>query len=1036
MKTRLLLRSLNTFLEMLRERGWLLKWLAAALGLACAAGPLYARGPEKAMSQYVRERWGSERGFPSGPVYAIAQTADGYLWIGTAEGLVRFDGLNFQLFSRANTAGPAGAVLGLTADSENNLWVRLQGAHLLRYHDGKFDDASSGFERPEVAVTAMGKGKDGTAIFAGLRNGTFRYTAGRFLKFAPMPSLPNFLVISVAEMTDGRILLGTRDTGLFQFSGGQISAGPTELRDRKINCLLPSDKEELWIGTDNGLTRWNGKELVNTSIPSALMNAQILAIGKDRQSNTWVGTAEGLFRIDSAGVSSRDEEHRGPGGGVTAIFEDREGNVWTGSTQGLERFRDSAFTTYSVAEGLPSESNGPLYVDSEGRTWFGPSEGGLYWLKEGLVGRANRAGLEKDVVYSITGGRGELWLGRQRGGLTHLQYRAGALTSETYTQPQGLAQNSVYAVHQSRDGAVWAATLSGGVSRLKDGKFSTYTTANGLLSNTVVSIAEKSDGTMWFATPKGLSVLSNDRWQDFTQKDGLPSENVSCLLEDSLGTLWLGTAGGLASIRAGSVWAPEEVPHSLREPIFGIEEDRNGGLWIATASRVLRVDRDKLSRGKLGNGDLREYGLADGLRGTEGVKRNRSVVADQLGRIWFSMNNGISFIDPARAAGSPVPALIHIEELSADGTAINLQGAVRIPAAHQRVTFRYAGLSLSVPERVRFKYKLEGFDRDWSEPGTAREATYTNLDSGSYRFRLMASNSDGLWNSSESIVQLKIDPVLWQTWWFRLSGALLLALAILISFRLRVLRLTRQMNMRFEERLAERTRIAQELHDTLLQGLLSASMQLHVADDQLADDSPAKPLVNRVLTLMGQVIVEGRNAVRGLRSSKRGSPDLEQAFSQIRQEFPVHSEFRVIVEGTPRPLRAAIRDEVYGIGREALVNAFRHSHASDVEVELEYAASHLRVLVRDNGSGIDPHIARSGREGHWGLSGMRERAERIGARFRVLSGASAGTEVEMSIPGTIAYEFSPSSRPGGWFSKLRPSRLEEHEVKVQSGGPK
>jgi signal transduction histidine kinase len=345
---------------------------------------------------------------------------------------------------------------------------------------------------------------------------------------------------------------------------------------------------------------------------------------------------------------------------------------------------------------------------------------------------------------------------------------------------------------------------------------------------------------------------------------------------------------------------------------------------------------------------------------------------------------------------------------------------MRIPAAHQRFTFSYAGLSLSVPERVRFRYRLDGFDRDWSEPVAEREATYTNLDAGPYRFRVMASNSDGLWNSAESAMQFEIEPVFWQTWWFRLTGVLMIGLAILVFFRLRLIRLTKQMNIRFEERLAERTRIAQELHDTLLQGFLSASMQLNVANDRLAVDSPAKPLVGRVLELMGLVIEEGRNAVRGLRSSKMSSADLEEAFSRVRQEFPVQSQigFRVIVEGSPRPLRSAIRDEVYLIGREALVNAFRHAHASDIELELEYAASYLRVLIRDNGSGIDTQVLRSGRDGHWGLSGMKERTERIGGKLRVLSRAVAGTEVELSVPGQIAFELRSDDHPAGWLSRL------------------
>jgi anti-sigma regulatory factor (Ser/Thr protein kinase) len=375
------------------------------------------------------------------------------------------------------------------------------------------------------------------------------------------------------------------------------------------------------------------------------------------------------------------------------------------------------------------------------------------------------------------------------------------------------------------------------------------------------------------------------------------------------------------------------------------------------------------------------------------------------------------------------PALVHVEEISADGRPMNVVQGVRIPAPHQRIILKYVGLSLSTPARVRFKFRLDGFDPGWSEPTAAREAMYTNLDSGSYRFRVIASNSDGVWNGSESTLEFKIEPVFWQTWWFRLTSILMIGLVILTFFRLRMLGLTKQMNIRFEERLAERTRIAQELPDTLLQGFLSASMQLHVANDRLTADSPAKPLVTRVLELMSHVVEEGRNSVQGLRSSKSSLPDLENAFSQIRHEFPVQSQisFRVIVEGTPRLLRSVIRDEVYLIGHEALSNAFRHAQASEIEVEIEYAASHLRVLVRDNGGGIDTQVLRSGREGHWGLSGMKERTERIGGKLRVLSRAVAGTEVELSVPGNIAFEVRPGNRPAGWLSRLYKKRKNDEK---------
>jgi signal transduction histidine kinase len=375
-------------------------------------------------------------------------------------------------------------------------------------------------------------------------------------------------------------------------------------------------------------------------------------------------------------------------------------------------------------------------------------------------------------------------------------------------------------------------------------------------------------------------------------------------------------------------------------------------------------------------------------------------------------------VDPARLTSSSAPAIVHIQTIFADGSPVDVRGPVRIPAHRQRITFGYAGLSLSVPERVRFRYALDPFDRGWSEPTASREAVYTNLGPGSYRFRVIASNTDGVWNGSETALGFEIEPAFWQTGWFRLSGLLACAVTVLALYRIRMHQLTRQLNVRFNERLSERTRIAQELHDTLLQGFLSASMQLHVAADRLPEDSPAKQAISRVLQLMGQVIDEGRNAVRGLRSDDASTHDLAQAFSRIQEELaiPEPIAFRVIVEGQPRPLHPLLRDEIYRIGREALVNAFRHSHAENIEMEMEYMARQFRFLVRDNGCGIDPKVLQSGREGHWGLPGMRERSERIGGRLHVWSSAAAGTEVELSVPGHIAYQGQPSNGAWGWLA--------------------
>jgi signal transduction histidine kinase/ligand-binding sensor domain-containing protein len=1045
---RLWLKNSNISLEARHRWNLFRKGLFVALALACSASLARALDPNRILSQYMREHWGSEKGFTGGSVTSLAQTPDGYLWIGTEKGLIRFDGLSFRTFPQATpTPFPIGPVQALASDSQGNLWILLQSTKILRYHEGKFE---LGREVAEFGITSLLKRADGSVLFASLAYGPLTYNSGKFELLntpsgSPSPPAgasevatdelssrlswatgvvphrfaePNSAVISMVETSDGKVWLGTRDKGLFYMSQGRLVPVATKLSGAKINCLLASGSHELWIGTDKGVLRWDSAKVTSVEIPPALRHLDVLSMIRDRDSNIWLGTPGGLIRVNSGGVVLDASSPQTPIL-VTALLEDREGNLWAGSPSGIERIRDSAFVTFSTA-GLQSESSGPVYVDQSERVWFAPFEGGLHWLKGKKSGSVPNDRLSQDVVYSIAGTKDDLWIGRQQGGLTHLRYSSGSLTTTTYTEKNGLAQNSVYAVFQSRDGTVWAGTLSGGVSEFRNGRFNTYTTANGMSSNSITSIAETSGGTMWFATPSGLNSLSGGNLRSLGIREGLPSQNISCLLTDSADLLWIGTASGLAYVISGQIQVPTAVPASLHEQILGIAEDKLGWFWISTSSHVLRIKRDSLLRNSVGESDVREYGLDDGLHGTEGVKRQQSVFADSQDKIWFSMNRGISVVDPSRAISVSVPAIVHIEELSSDGNPVGLNGPIRLSGGHRRLNFAYSALSLSVPDRVRFKYKLEGVDEGWSRPVAERQVTYNNISSGAYRFRVIASNSEGLWNSAESSVSFKIEPAYWQTWWFRLSGLLACVLAILLFVRLRMRALAARMNMRFEERLAERTRIAQELHDTLLQGFMSASMQLHVADDRLPEDSPAKPLLGRVLQLMGRVIDEGRNTVRGLRSPDVVRQNLEEAFSRIQKDLAIstQSEFRVIVEGAPRQLRPVIHDEIYFIGREALANAFRHSGATEVVVEIEYSTSHLRVLVRDNGCGMDPQLLTTGRDGHWGLSGMRERAERIGGKLKVLSMASAGTEIHLSVPSRLAFEPEFSTRQSLWFSRL------------------
>jgi PAS domain S-box-containing protein len=760
------------------------RWILIGILLAGLVTDARALDPNRLPSQYVREQWTTETRFPGGGVNGIAQTADGYLWIGTDRGLLRFDGFNFRPVSFASIATASNVpILQLLTDAGGKLWVRPQGADLVRQKDGAFESVRYG----PVAITALSKDNHDGVLVSDIAQGTFRFMEDRVQKLGP-PSPP---VISLAETADGNIWMGTLGDGLFLLRGGRVTLVNAGLPDRKINCLLAIGSDELWVGTDTGLYRGNGTGFRRLELPSSLGIVQVLSLLRDRDSNIWVGTTRGLLRINAKGISFSEENELRGDGGINVLFEDREGNLWIGGARGPGRIRDSAFVTYSSVSDRRFEHNGPVYVDPEDRTWLAPAQGGLYVLQNGHVQPVTSIP-PKEVVYSISGGTDEVWAGRQRGGLTRLQFRNGAIGSQSYTEANGLAQNSAYAVYESRDGSVWAGTLNGGVSKFKDGRFTTYTTTNGLASNTISAILETRDGGMWFATPNGLSSFSNGQWRTYTPVEGLPSPGVNCLFEDSSGTLWIGTSVGLAFFASNHFQVPHESPDVLREQIVGIAEDKSERFWIATSNHVLRVPRDKLLSGVVKDADVREYGHADGLESTEGVKRSRSVVSDSAGRIWFSLSSGLSVVNPSQIADNSVPALPHIEAITADNTPAKLTASVRIPPSPRRITFEYTGLSLAVPERIRFRYFLEGFDSSWSQPVATREAVYTNLGPGSYRFRLVASNSEGLWNGPETAIALNVAPAYYQTYWFRLSCIAAFIALLWALYRWRIHQLKRQ----------------------------------------------------------------------------------------------------------------------------------------------------------------------------------------------------------------------------------------------------
>src|SRR5277367_3770890 len=658
------------------QRHRLRKGLIDGIALLCLVNTAFGLDPTRRISQYVHDKWGEDKGSIGGRIYAISQSADGYLWIGTERGLVRFDGSDFTLIQRPlPDSPPLSPVRGLVTDARGNLWIRLEGPRMLLYHDGKFEDAYARFDLQDITFTVTLSDYKGRVILSGLGDRTFRYEDGRLETIVSTEQNPG-IVISLAATRDQSIWLGTQENGLFRLSQGHISTVAQELKDSKINALLPATTGGLWIGTDNGIHLWEGGVLAPLNLTSSLKQLQILAMARDRDLNIWIGTNHGIVRITPSGAVSLDLLNPKPGFEVTAIYEDLDGDIWFGGSRGVERLRNGMLTTYSTSDGLPSTGIGSVYPDSTGRIWFAPPSGGLYWMKDGQVGHITIDGLEHDVVYSISSGDGEVCVGRQHGGLTVLTEKGNSFTARTYTQADGLAQNSVYSVHRDRDGTIWAGTVSAGVSRLNGGKFTNYSNSSGLPSNGVNSIVEGFDGTTWVATPSGLASFANGHWSNYAASDGLPSSMVRTIFEDTKHVLWIATSGGLASISSGKIKVPVRLPEALREQIFGVAEDGMGSLWFTTSDHVLRVNQERLVSGSLSDTDVQSYGIDDGLLGVEGAGRDRSLVADRQGRIWISRKSGLSMADPMVFSKNSVPAAVRIEAMSADGSQVNAQNPI------------------------------------------------------------------------------------------------------------------------------------------------------------------------------------------------------------------------------------------------------------------------------------------------------------------------------------------------------------------------
>ncbi|HEY1214724.1 MAG TPA: histidine kinase [Bryobacteraceae bacterium] len=983
------------------------------------ASPIRALTADRTIEQYVHSAWGREEGYSGGAVYGIAQSTDGYLWLATEHGLWRFDGFEFTQVELGLFDRPAdGAIRAVVQDSEGNLWIRLDGPRLIRYRDGVFEDAISKFDISEAFFTATSRNDAGNFLAWGPQNRSLRFAGGRFQPILQRDRTEG-IVISMLETANGTVWLGTRDAGLRRIEHGVNEQIVSDTKLQSVNALAPSEGGGVWIGSENGLHLWEKGEVSDVSLAVRPRKTQIFSLVRDHHHNLWVGTDDGLFRIDPrqrivTGVYRDNEDPT-----VSSIYEDAEGSIWFAGSRRVERLRDGMFTSFSGSNVSLKEIGGPLYVDDSGKTWFAPISGGLFTLEGGVAKRVAVPELGNDVIYSISGSKQELWLGRQQGGLTRLEFYDDHWVTHTYTTNDGLAQNSVYTVSRTRDGTVWAGTVSGGVSVLRNGQIKTYTVDDGLPSNAIFSSLEGADGKMWFASPEGLVSFEAGRWTTFTPAESDPPLNIRTVFEDLNHELWIGTSHGLAFLDHGQIQVPRNVPRVLKEEVLGITQDAHGFLWLATAEHVLQINLIKLVNRTLTDRDVLIYGADDGLLETRGVRRDRSVIAGRQGRIWFSLLNSVAFANPEDAEGYLRPVRVRIEPPSSESSYTTPSDGSGLSADTRSVTFQFAASTMLMPQRTQFRYRLDGSgDSSWSYGSSSRRVVFTHLSPGNYRFRIMASNALGMWNGPESQIAFSIRPAYWQTWYFQLLIAASMAGLAVVLYRLRMMKVKSHLNRRFQDRIAERTRIAQELHDTLLQGVISASMQLDVAQDHLPEESHVKGVLARVLEQMRQVIAEGRQSLRGLRTID-SSLGIEVALKGVTTESPASNvEVSVHVYGNQRQLKDPVFDEIYRIGREAYINAIAHSGARQIKISIEYGLRNFHLTVTDDGCGIDTDTLERGREGHWGIAGMRERARSIGSVLEISSRAAGGTSVDLKVPSTIAYAAS-RRKSITWLSRIR-----------------
>lgn len=752
----------------------------------------FALDPNKKITQYIHNSWTSEQGLPENDVRGIVQTRDGYLWLATEEGLARFDGVRFKVFDKHSVdAIKNNFILSLFEDREGTLWIGSWGGGLTRFSRGRFDTYTKSDGLSDDIINVIAQDRDGHLWIGTGEGGLDVWKDGKFTAYTTKQGLSHNRVHALYPSRDGSLWIGS-DGGLDRLRDGKIAtpAQPNDLKKSGVFALYEDERGVLWIGSNHGL--YSYKDGIFTLI-NQIPRSNVSVIYEDRSHSLFVGTEGGLYRLYQGKIESFTVRDGLTAPSVSSIFEDREGSLWIGTVfGGLDRLRDGKFTTYTTDSGLANDATTAILQTKTGDVWIGTLGGGLSKFSKGHFETFGRKqGLASDKVMTLAEDRdGGLWVGTMSG-LNYL--KNGVVTS--FTRNRRLPHALVTAVLEDSSGSVWIGTETA-LYKLQNGSLTTFTTAQGLSSSYVICLFEDGRGNVWIGTDKGLNLYHDGQFRDFAGKEALAHDFITQIHQQAPNTLWVTTQNsGVKSLIDGKVISINRDNGLPHDTTWAILFDKGGDAWISSNRGIFRISHGEVQgivAGKIRDVHPIVYGSADGMKSSECNGAQPAGWRTTDAKLWFPTTKGVVVIDPEHIATNVLPPPVYIEEVLLKGQPVTADEAAIFASGSRNLEIRYTGLSLLVPEKVVFRYMLEGLDKTWTDAGTRRTAYYSYLPPGKYRFRVTAANNDGVWNQTGSTYAFQVRPAFYQTYWFYLSIALAVALLLREIYRRNVQRLKRR----------------------------------------------------------------------------------------------------------------------------------------------------------------------------------------------------------------------------------------------------